>query len=42
MPRGESGRRFRLEGRMLPGFTESVVCAIEDGVSDIDVDAELS
>jgi hypothetical protein len=42
VPRGENGRRFRLEGRTLSGFTESVVCAIEDGVSDVDVDAELA
>jgi hypothetical protein len=30
VPRGESGWRFRLEGRVLDGFTESVVCAVED------------
>ena len=27
---------------MLPGFTESVVCAVEDGVSDVDIDAQLN
>jgi len=27
---------------MLPEFTESVVCAIEDGASDVDIDAELA
>ena len=42
VPRGEAGRRFRLEGRMLPDFTESVVCAVEDGASDVDVDSELA
>ena len=41
-PRGESGRRFRLEGRVLPGFEESVVYAVEDGISEVDVDAELA
>ena len=40
--RAEAGRRFRLEGRMLPGFTESVVCAVEDGVSLIDIDEQLN
>ncbi len=42
VPRGDSGRRYRLEGRTLPGFTESVVSAVEDGASDVDVDAELA
>jgi hypothetical protein len=42
VPRGESGRRFKLEGRMLPDFIESVVCAVEDGASDVDVDSELA
>jgi hypothetical protein len=40
--RAEAGRRFRLEGRMLPVFTESVVCAVEDGVSLIDIDEQLN
>ena len=42
VPRGEAGRRFKLESRVLPGFTESVVCAVEDGASEIDVDSELA
>ena len=40
--RGESGRRFRLEGTDAPRFHRVSRRAIEDGVSDIDVDAELS
>ena len=40
--RSESGRRFKLDGKTLPGFTESVVYAVEDGVSDVDVDSELA
>jgi hypothetical protein len=42
VPRSESGRRFRLEGLTLPGFTESVVRALEDGVSEVDLDSELA
>lgn len=40
--RGETGLRFRLEGHVLPGFTESVVRAVDDGISDVDVDDELA
>jgi hypothetical protein len=38
----EAGRQYRLDGRLLPGFTETVVCAVEDGASTADVDALLS
>jgi len=38
---GENGRRFRLEGRLLPGFTETVVHAVADGESTADIDSLL-
>lgn len=41
-PAGEGGVRFKLHGRVLEGFTESVVYAVEDGASDVDLDAQLA
>lgn len=41
-PAGESGVRFKLESHTLEGFTESVVYAVEDGTSDVDLDAHLA
>lgn len=41
-PAGESGVRFKLQSHTLEGFTESVVCAVEDGISDVDLDAQLA
>ena len=37
-PAGEAGHRFRLEGKQLPGFTSTVVCAVADGESSADID----
>jgi hypothetical protein len=42
VPPGESGRSFRLEGRLLPGFKETVVCAVAQGESSADIDALLA
>lgn len=42
VPASEGGREFRLEGRLLPGFKESVVCVVPAGASDVDIDAMLS
>jgi hypothetical protein len=33
------GQKFRLEARTLPMFTETTVCAVLDGVSNVDIDA---
>lgn len=42
VPASEGGREFRLEGRLLPGFKESVVCAVAIGTSSADIDSLLS
>ena len=42
VPAREGGREFRLEGRLLPGFKESVVFVVPAGASDVDIDAMLA
>jgi hypothetical protein len=37
----DAGMRFRLEGIEVPGWTETVVRAIDDGASEVDIDTLL-
>jgi len=38
----EAGREYTLEGRQLLDFPETIVCAVEQGLSDTDVDDLLA
>ncbi len=42
VPVNESGRRYQLEGRLIEGFTETVVAARDRGSSQADIDTLLA